>query len=153
MPARKLAITRGMPSSKKKRPSKVTTGKPTKTAAKTSIQGIKSSIEKMIKEKEIFKAAVEQIIESDSISTLRGVKTRVLSSAMQAVLPMVSKVTLSGIQSHAMGISASMDPRLQVACARRRMGMPGRALASVARLTDCKIKVASFRCWRKGSLP
>lgn len=61
-----------------------------------------------------------------------------------AALPAVRNVIVSALRSHDLKISAAMDPRLQVACARRSMGLPGRKVASataqeiavIAKVTD-----------------
>lgn len=65
-------------------------------------------------------------------------------SATQAALPMVKKLVISALRRTNFHISAAMDPRLQVACARRCMGKPSRAMANttaeevavVARVSD-----------------
>ena len=52
--------------------------------------------------------------------------------AARAILPVVRSVGLGALHRYELGIATGMDARLQVACARRRMGLPGRSLVSAA---------------------
>ncbi|MBK8037377.1 MAG: hypothetical protein IPK22_09620 [Verrucomicrobiaceae bacterium] len=88
-------------------------------------------------------ASLKEAAESGAIS-MASDKLASLVQAAQGALPRVTEVVFGKLKRAVMTISSAMDPRLQVACARRRMGKPSRAMASttaeevavIARVTD-----------------
>lgn len=57
---------------------------------------------------------------------------RVRRFMVQSALPAIAGVAWQALKKHVVAINEAMDPRLQVALARAKMGMPRRALASSA---------------------